>query len=164
MGDEPGGNEEGEGGGLRPLTEKEVAGSGTESPKEDAGGPVLVEIENLRGEEDGGAESGGADGVEGDGEGRKTRGEEGPSEMEHGDHEKDEAETGGGRESGPVGGDKERDAGGEEHGAKQKSDKDGPAERGAAFVSGFESEDAVGGSRVNDACGEPSLDAGGELG
>ena len=164
LADEPGGNQEGEGGGLRPLAKEEVAGGGTDGPEENAGGPVLVEIENLRGEENRGAKSGGADGMEGDGERGKAGGEEGSTDVEDGHHEENESKTGGRRKIGPMRGDKEGDTGGEENGAEKKGDKNGPTKRRAALVGGFEGENAVGSGGVNDAGGEPSPDARGELG
>ena len=118
----------------------------------------------MRGEEDGGTERGAADGVERDGKSGKTLREKGSCDMEDRDHKKDESKAESRRESGPVGGHKESDASREENPAKEKSDEYGPAKRGTMLLRGFESENAVGGSGIDDASSQPSLHAGGELG
>ena len=63
-----------------------------------------------------------------------------------------------------MGSNKESDTSREENRAEKKGDEDGPAKRGAVLLGGFESKDAVGGGGIDDASGEPSLHAGGELG
>ena len=93
MADEPRWDEESEDRDLRPLTEKNVTGGRADGPEKNAGGPVFVEIENLRGEEDGSTERGGADGVEGNGEGGKTLSEKGSRDVENRNHKENEGKA-----------------------------------------------------------------------
>lgn len=48
---------------MRPLSKEKIAGGGAKGPEENSCGPVLVKIEDLPGEENGGAENGCANSV-----------------------------------------------------------------------------------------------------
>ena len=148
---------------MWPLAKEKKAGGSAKGPEQDACGPVLMEIEDLRSKKDSGDEGGCADRVEGDGKSRKAFSENRSAEMKSSHHDEDKSEAECGGETLPMGGDKKCDASGEEDSSEEERHEDRPTQRGTLFMGRFEGEDAACSRRVDDPGGEPSLYAGGEL-
>ena len=147
------------------------AGQGGQCPKKNCGRPVLLNIEDLADERDGGGGGDGSDGVERGGEALKAFAHKTCGQVEDGDHGDDDCIARGGAEFIPVGGDKERHAASEQDGSENERDYALPphpsdvdlslgtpiTQATGLFLFFFEGADAGGGLRVECAGRLPAI-------
>src|SRR5215469_7654612 len=157
LADKPRGRQKAQQRGLSPVTQQNITERGSGAPKQDTRGPVLVEVEDLSRQENGGAEGGCPQSMQRGRKRRETVRQKGAAAMQDANHQQEQRESGRWRKLVPVCSNKQRNSGGEEDAAENHRQKHRPAKRCAPFLASLERQNPSPGLSIDQTRLDPLL-------